>query len=324
MVKAVRIEAAGGPEVIRITDVDLPPPSDGEVTMRNTAVGLNYIDIYHRSGVYPVSFPSGLGVEAAGVVEAVGSNVQGFAAGDRVCTFGPELGAYAQARNVSASTLFKLPDSVDDETAAAIMLKGCTVEALVERCAKVEAGQHVLVHAAAGGVGLLLTQWLKHVGANVIGTASSEAKAEEARAAGADHVLLAGDEDLAQQVITLSDGKGVHTSFDGVGAETWETSLQATRPMGLIVSFGNASGSIENVAIAELANAGSLFVTRPGVFHYYRETADRAAGCRRLFEMIENGVLNVSINQRYDLADAGQAHRDLAARKTTGSTLLIP
>jgi len=324
MVKAVRLKAAGGPEVIEIADVELPPPGDGEVTMRNSAIGLNYIDIYHRSGVYPVSFPSGLGVEAAGVVEAVGDNVQGFAKGDRVATFGPELGAYAQARNINASSLFKLPDSVDDETAAAIMLKGCTVEALVERCAKVEAGQYVLVHAAAGGVGLLLTQWLKHVGANVIGTVSNEAKAQQARDAGADHVILSDADDLVDQIMALSDGKGVHTSFDGVGAATWKTSLRATRPMGLIVSFGNASGSIENVAIAELASAGSLFVTRPGVFHYYHETADRAAGCRRLFEMIDNGALNVSVNQRYDLADAGQAHRDLAARKTTGSTLLIP
>lgn len=324
MVKAVRMEAAGGPEVIKIADVDVPPPGAGQVTMRNTAIGLNFIDIYQRSGVYPIPFPGGLGLEAAGVIEAIGDGVEGFSVGDRVCTFGPEIGAYSQARNISAKLLFKLPDGISDETAAAILLKGCTVEALVERCARLKPGQYALVHAAAGGVGLLLVQWLKHVGAHVIGTVSSEAKAAEAREAGADHILLSDEDNLAEKVKQLTDGKGAHVSFDGVGAATWETSLESTRPMGLIVSFGNASGSIENVSISTLANHGSLFVTRPGVFHYYLEEADRAAGSKRLFEMIEKGVLTVSINQRYDLADAAQAHIDLAARKTTGSTILLP
>ena len=323
MALMARIEKHGGPEVINWVDEDLPLPGPHEVRMRNTAIGLNFIDTYHRSGSYPVKLPNGLGVEAAGIIEALGEGVGGFAIGDRVCTFGPALGAYSTERNIPASALFHLPDTVEDEIAAALILKACTVEALVERCAKVEARWTVLVHAAAGGVGLLLTQWLKHIGATVIGTTSTEEKAALAKAAGADHVILT-NEDVSQQVRELTGGNGVQVSFDGVGADSWQASLNSMAPRGMIVSYGNASGPVTGVALGELAAKGSLFVTRPGLFHYYADPGERAAGSARVFEMLANGALSVSINQRYPLKEAAQAHRDLEARKTTGSTILLP
>ena len=323
MALMARIEEHGGPEVINWVDEDLPLPGPHEVRMRNTAIGLNFIDTYHRSGSYPVKLPNGLGVEAAGFIEAVGEGVSGFAIGDRVCTFGPALGAYSTERNIPVSALFHLPDTVEDEIAAALILKACTVEALVERCAKVEARWTVLVHAAAGGVGLLLTQWLKHIGATVIGTTSTEEKAALAKAAGADHVILT-NEDVSQQVRELTGGNGVQVSFDGVGADSWQASLNSMAPRGMIVSYGNASGPVTGVALGELAAKGSLFVTRPGLFHYYADPGERAAGSARVFEMLANGALSVSINQRYPLKEAAQAHRDLEARKTTGSTILLP
>ncbi len=314
----------GGPEVIEWHDVDLPSPGVGEVRVRNTAIGLNFIDTYHRSGLYPLALPSGLGVEAAGVVEAVGEGVTSLTAGDRVACMGPMTGAYATERNIAAKALSRLPEDVSDEIAAAVMLKGATVEGMVERCAKVEAGWPVLVHAAAGGVGLILVQWLKHAGAIVIASVSNAAKAELARGAGADHVILSSDPDLAAQVRSLAGGKGVRVVFDGVGKDTWEASLDATAPRGLMVSFGNASGPVTGVGLATLAAKGSLFVTRFGAYHYYADPAERAAGAARVFEMLRQGKIAISINQRYPLADAAQAHRDLEARKTTGSTVLIP
>jgi NADPH:quinone reductase len=323
MARQAFIETTGGPEVIGWRDVALPLPGPGEVRMRNTAIGLNYIDTYHRSGLYPTALPSGLGLEAAGVIDAVGDGVDSVLLGDRVCTFGPALGAYSDERNIAASSLLAIPDDISDEIAAAALLKACTVEALVERCAKVQAKWPVLVHAAAGGVGLLLVQWLKHMGAVVIGTASSEDKLERVRAAGADHALLSGSADLAEQVIALSEG-GVRVSFDGVGKDSWETSLKATAPRGLIVSFGNASGPVEGVNLGTLSANGSLFVTRPTLFHYYADPGERQAGVEYVFEMIRTGAISVSVDQRYALADAAQAHRDLEARKTTGSTVLIP
>jgi NADPH:quinone reductase len=317
------IEAPGGPEAIVWQDVNLPDPGPGEVRMRNTAVGLNFIDTYHRSGTYPVPLPSGLGVEAAGVVEAVGEGVADLAPGDRVCTFGPALGAYATARNMPAALLFRTPDGVSDETAAAMLLKGCTAEFLVERCAKVEPGWPVLVHAAAGGVGLLLVQWLKHVGATVIGSVSTDAKAELARAAGADHVVLSGG-DIAKEVRALTSGAGVRVTYDGIGRDTWEASLDATGRRGLIVSYGNASAPVTGISLGVLATKGSLYNTRPTLFDYYLEPGERAAGAARTFALLQQGVLTVSINQRYALADVAQAHRDLEARRTTGSTVLLP
>lgn len=324
MALTARVNAHGGPEVIEWVDIDLPPPAPGEIRFRTTAVGLNYIDTYHRRGIYPVALPSGLGMEAAGVVEAVGEGVEGFAPGDRVATFGPVLGAYATARNLPAATLFKLPDGIDDRTAAAALLKGCTVEFLVERCAKVEAGWPVLVHAAAGGVGLLLVQWLKHVGATVIGTVGSAAKAEIARAAGADHVILYRDEEVAPRVRELTGGAGVRVTFDGIGMATWAASLDATGRRGLIASYGNADAPVGGVDLGILARKGSLFSTRPTLFDYYTTPDERAEGSARLFDLLARGVLKVTIGQTYALTDAAQAHRDLEARATTGSTVLLP
>ena len=314
----------GDPAAIGWEDVQLPAPGPGEVMVRHTAVGLNFIDTYHRSGLYPVALPSGLGVEAAGTVTAVGDGVDTLAVGDRVATFGPALGAYATARIYPVSTLLRLPDAISDETAAAAALKGCTTEFLVERCAQVQPGWTVLVHAAAGGVGQLLVQWLKHVGATVIGTVSTADKAEIARAAGADHVILYGHEDVAARVREITAGAGVRVAFDGVGAATWESSLASTAPRGLIVSYGNASGPVTGVSLAVLAQKGSLFCTRPTLYSYYADAQERAAGAARVWDMIASGALAITIGQTYPLEEAAQAHRDLEARRTTGSTILVP
>lgn len=323
MARVARIERTGGPEVIEWVNIDLPAPGPGEVRMRNKAVGLNFIDTYHRSGLYPVELPAGLGVEAAGVVEAVGEGVTGFKPGDRVATFGPARGAYATERNIAAQSLFKLPGDISDEDAAALLLKGCTVEMLVERCAKVQAGWAVLVHAAAGGVGSILVPWLKAAGATVIGTVSTKEKAEQAQAAGADHVLLT-DEDIAARTRELTGGAGVRVAFDGVGRATWDASLDATGRRGLIVSYGNASGPVTGTNLGILASKGSLFVTRPTLFDYYVTPEEREAGVARLWDMIRSGRVKAVIGQRYPLDEAAQAHRDLEARKTSGSTLLVP
>ncbi|WP_338426340.1 quinone oxidoreductase family protein [Sphingopyxis kveilinensis] len=318
------IESQGGPEVIDWREVTLGKPGPGQVLLRQTAVGLNYIDIYHRDGTYPVQLPGGLGLESAGEVVAVGEGVHGFKPGDRAATFGPERAAYASARLVSAASLFKLPATIDDETAAAALLKACTVEALVERCAKVEAGWPVLVHAAAGGVGLILVQWLKAIGATVIGTVSTEAKAHVAREAGADHVIRYKTDDVAAHVREVTDGQGVPVTFDGIGMATWDVSLKATARRGLIVSYGNAGGPVTGVNLGVLAQHGSQFVTRPTLFDYYHIPGERAAGAARVFEMIESGAVAVTVGQRYSLQDAARAHADLEAGRTTGSSLLIP
>lgn len=320
--KVARFTAIGGPEVIEWIEVDLPAPAEGEVLVEHTAVGLNMIDTYYRRGIYPAALPSGLGVEAAGRVVAVGQGVSDLKVGDRVATFGPENGAYATARLYKAATLFKLPDTISDEIAAAAILKACTVELLVERCARVEAGMPVLVHAAAGGVGLLLVQWLKHVGATVIGTVSTEAKAEIARAAGADHVINYAVDSVAPRVRELTGGLGVRVTYDGVGMDTWEASLDATGKRGLIVSYGNASAPVSGISLGVLAQKGSLYNTRPMLYHYYEDPAERAAGAARVWELIANGTLAVTIGQTYALADVAQAHRDLEGRRTTGSTVL--
>ena len=321
--RIARITRTGGPEVIEWIDADLPAPAAGEVLVEHTAVGLNMIDTYFRTGIYPVALPSGLGVEAAGKVLAVGDGVTGLVAGDRVASFGPGLGAYATARIYPAASLFVLPDAIDDQTAAAAILKGCTVEFLVERCAHVQPGMAVLVHAAAGGVGLLLVQWLKHIGATVIGTVSTEAKADAARAAGADHVINYSADPVAAKVRELTDGKGVRVTFDGVGQDTWEASLDSTGRRGLIVSYGNASAPVTGIGLGILAQKGSLFCTRPTLYSYYEDLAERAAGAARLWDMIASGTLDVTIGQTYPLADVAQAHTDLEARRTTGSTVLL-
>lgn len=321
--KVVRLTATGDPEVIEWTTVDLPAPAAGEVLVEHTAVGLNMIDTYHRRGIYPMALPSGLGVEAAGRVVAVGEGVNELALGDRVASFGPDLGAYATGRIYKAASLFKLPNAISDEVAAAAILKACTVEFLVERCAHVRAGMPVLVHAAAGGVGLLLVQWLKHVGATVIGTVSTKQKADVARAAGADHVINYAVDPVAPRVRELTDGAGVRVTFDGVGMDTWEASLDSTGKRGLIVNYGNASAPVSGISLGVLAQKGSLYNTRPMLYHYYEDPAERAAGAARVWELIANGTLAVTIGQTYALDDVAQAHRDLEGRKTTGSTVLV-
>ncbi|MFZ4747849.1 MAG: quinone oxidoreductase family protein [Sphingomonas sp.] len=322
MARVARFSQVGGPEVIEWVDVELPPPAPGEVRFQSTAVGLNYIDTYHRRGIYPVALPSGLGLEAAGVVEAVGEGVD-LSVGDRVATFGPALGAYATERNVAAASLFLIPDDIDDATAAAGLLKGCTTEFLVERCAKVQPGWDVLVHAAAGGVGLLLVQWLKHAGARVIGTVSTPDKAEAARAAGADEVILYTHEPVAPRVRALTCGDGVRVTFDGVGMATWEASLDSTGRRGLIVNYGNADGPVAGVNLGILAQKGSLFNTRPTLFDYYALPEERAAGSDHVWDMFRKGIIKVTIGQTYRLEEANQAHIDLEGRRTTGSTVLI-
>jgi NADPH:quinone reductase len=322
MARVARITAHGDPEVIEWIDVDVPAPGPGEVRFRSTAVGLNFIDTYHRRGIYPVALPSGLGLDAAGVVEAVGDGVE-YAVGDRVATFGPALGAYATERNVVAATLFRIPDDISDDTAAAGLLKGCTTEFLVERCAKVQPGMAVLVHAAAGGVGLLLVQWLKHIGATVIGTVSTPEKAAAATAAGADHVILYTQEAVAPKVRELTSGAGVRVTFDGVGMATWEASLDSTGRRGMIVNYGNADAPVGGVNLGILAQKGSLYNTRPTLFDYYATPEERAAGSDYVFDMFRTGVLTLTIGQTYALEDAAQAHRDLEGRRTTGSTVLV-
>lgn len=317
------IEQIGGPEVIQWREVDLPAPGPGEVLIRHEAVGLNYIDTYFRTGLYPAAMPTGLGMEAAGVVEAVGEGVSHLTPGQRAVTFGA-IGAYASARIAPAAQYFPLPDGVDSKTAAAVFLKGATVEALAERCAPLDPDEWALVPAAAGGVGQLLVQWLTSRGVRVIGTVGSAEKAALATAAGAELVLLSGDDELADKVRAATGGAGVAASYDGVGAATWEASLKSVRRRGTIVSFGNASGPVTGVNLGVLAQHGSLFVTRMTLFDYYREPAEAMAGAAKLWDMVGSGKLTVSIGQTYPLLEAAQAHRDLEARRTTGSTLLLP
>jgi NADPH2:quinone reductase len=318
------IERTGGPEVIQWRDVDLPDPGPGEVLLRHEAVGVNFIDTYHRSGMYPIELPGTLGSEAAGVGDAVGDGVHGLAPGDRAATFGPRRGAYATAQIVPAAALFKVPAAIDNRTAAAALLKGLTAEMLAERAAPLQPGDWALVHAAAGGVGQILVQWLAAKGVRVIGTAGSEDKMALARDLGAEAVLPADAEDLGEQARALTGGVGVRASYDGVGKATWAHSLKATGKRGIIASFGNASGAVTGVALGSLAQAGSLFVTRPTLFDYYVTADERAAGADRLWTMLESGKVKVGIGQSYPLEEAAQAHRDLEARRTTGSTVLLP
>ncbi|MHA6719111.1 quinone oxidoreductase family protein [Sphingomonas sp. RS6] len=324
MEHAARIERTGGPEVIEWVATELAEPGEGEVRMRTQAAGLNFIDTYHRTGLYPVTLPSGLGLEGAGVIEAVGPGVERFAVGDRVATYGPALGAYATARVLPADALFKLPDAIGAEDAAAVLLKGCTAEFLIERCARVRPGWTVLLHAAAGGVGQIAAAWLKAIGATVIGTVGSDEKVEIARAAGVDHVLHSRNDDIAGRVREITGGEGVPVVLDGVGKATWEASLASCSRRGLIVSYGNASGPVADVKLATLNQHGSLFVTRPKLYDYYTSPDERAAGAARLFELIEQGAIKPAIGQRFALSEAAEAHRAIEAGTTTGSTILVP
>lgn len=321
---AIRIYEYGGPDVLRYEEIDLPEPGPGEARVRHTAIGLNFIDTYHRSGLYPPGLPSGLGSEAAGVVEAVGEGVAGVAPGDRVVYTGQPLDGYSMHRNFRADRLVPIPDGVSDDQAAAVLLKGLTAWYLLKRSYPVQRGDAILLHAAAGGVGSLASQWARHLGATVIGVVSTPEKAELAQSQGCHHVLMADHDDLPGAVRELTGGEGVAAVYDGVGQATFYTSLDSLRPHGVMVSFGNASGAVEPFAPAELAKRHSLYLTRPVLFDFI-DTRERLLGaCGELFEVVSAGVVTVHVNQRYPLAEAAQAHRDLESRQTTGSTVLEP
>jgi len=314
----------GGPEVLEREELGSLSPGPNELLVRNEAVGLNFIDTYYRSGVYPLPLPSSLGNEGAGVVEAIGDAVTDLRAGDRIGYFAAGVGAYATHRLVAADKAVRLPELISVETAAAALLKGCTAEFLIERCAKVTAGDAVLVHAAAGGVGSILVPWLKAIGATVIAHAGSPDKAAKAKALGADHALSCPMESLAAEVRGLTGGAGVRVSLDGVGAASWQASLASVAGRGLIVTFGNASGPVPAFKATDLLAAGSIFVTRPTLFDYTATVEEMRESASRLFTMIESGTVQVQIGARYALSDAAEAHRALEARETTGSVLLIP
>lgn len=319
---AVRFATTGGPEVLAIEAIELPAPGPGEVLLRHTAIGLNYIDTYHRSGLYPLALPSGLGLEAAGVVEAVGDGVD-VRPGTRVGYCWGPIGACASHRLIAADRLVALPEGVSDEVAAAVLLKGCTTEFLVERCTRMEPGQWALVHAAAGGVGQLLVQWLKHIGVTVIAVAGSAEKVAIAMALGADHGLVQ-DDGVVATVRDITGGRGVDATFDGVGKATFEMSLDCLKRRGLHISYGNASGAVGPVDFGILSRKGSLFATRPTLFDYYTTRAEIEQHAGRVLDLVARGVLKVAIGQRYALRDVAQAHRDLEARRTQGSTILLP
>lgn len=324
LTKAIRIHRFGGPEVLELDSVELPPPAPGEARVRHTAIGLNFIDTYHRSGLYPLELPSGLGSEAAGVVEAVGEGVTEVAPGDRVAYTGRPADAYSEARNFPAARLIPVPGGVSDEQAAAALLKGLTAWYLLRRSYRVQPGDPILLYAAAGGVGSFASQWAKHLGATVIGIVSTEEKARLARAHGCDHVILSADGDTAARVRELTGGEGVAAVYDSVGRDTFFDSLDSLRPHGVMVTFGNASGPVEPFAPSELAKRHSLYVTRPSLFDFIDTRQRLLDAARELFGLVADGVLEIDINQRYALKDAADAHRALEARKTTGSTLLLP
>jgi len=324
MPKSIRIHRAGGPEEMRFEELEIAAPAQGEVQLRHTAVGLNYIDVYDRSGLYPMPLPGGLGREAAGVVVAIGPKTKGFKKGDRVAYVHTQPGSYSEGRNVPASRLVKLPRNVSDEQAAALMLKGLTAEYLLRRTCRVQRGDWILVHAAVGGVGLILCQWAKALGAKVIGVVGSEAKAAMARRNGCRHVLVMGRDSLVESVKALTKGAGVKVVYDSVGKETFMDSLDCLAPLGMMVSYGNASGPPPAISPLELSKRGSLFLTRPSLFAYIAQRKDLDAAAKALFRVVASKKVRLHIGQRYPLADAAQAHRDLEARKTTGSTVLVP
>jgi NADPH2:quinone reductase len=321
---AIRIHETGGPEVMRWEEVDVPAPGQGEVTLRNHACGLNFIDTYQRSGLYPMPLPSGLGLEGGATVEAVGPGVADFKVGDRVAYCTAPTGAYATYRNYPAERLMKLPDAVDFETAAGMMLQGMTVEYLIRRTYPVKAGDFVLFHAAAGGVGTIAMQWLASLGAITIGTAGSAEKCQLAKSLGATHVINYRSEDWVKRVKEITEGKGVHVVYDGVGKDTFMPSLDCLRPRGMMVTFGNASGPVPEIPPLILSQKGSLFLTRPTLFHYIASRSDLELSANALFDVVTRGVVKIQIGHRYPLKDAAQAHRDLEARKTTGATILLP
>jgi NADPH2:quinone reductase len=323
MPHAVRIYETGGPEKLKWEEVEVGDPGPGQVRVRNTAVGLNFIDTYQRSGLYPMALPFTLGSEGAGVVEAVGPRVKTLKVGDKVAYAGP-LGAYAEVVLRPVDRLVKVPAGIDDQTAAAMMLKGLTTQYLLRRTYRVRAGETILVHAAAGGVGLILCQWAKALGATVIGTVGSEGKVAPAKKAGCRHVIDTSKENFVERVKAITRGKGVPVVYDGVGKDTFMGSLDCLSPLGMMVSFGNASGAVPPFSIGILAQKGSLFLTRPTLATYAASAEDLAKAARDLFAVVKSGKVKIAINQTYPLREAAQAHRDLEARKTTGSTVLLP
>lgn len=320
---AIRIHENGGPDKLRWEEVDVGKPGPGEVRVRNTAVGLNYIDTYHRSGLYPMPLPLTLGSEGAGVIEAVGPRVKGYKVGDRVAYAQP-IGAYAEVVLRPVARLVKIPSGIDDQTAAAMMLKGMTAWYLCRRTYRVKKGDTVLVHAAAGGVGQILCQWIKYLGGTVIGTVGSPEKVDLAKKAGCKHVIVTSTEKTSERVKAITKGKGVPVVYDGVGKDTFTESLDCLAPLGLMVSFGNASGAVPPVNIGILAQKGSLFLTRPTLVNYTSTPEDLATAARELFAVVKKGAVKIKINQTYPLREAAQAHADLESRKTTGSTVLLP
>ena len=323
MTHAIRFHKTGGPDVLVWEEVELGKPSPGEARIRHTAVGLNFVDIYNRSGLYPVQLPSDLGSEAAGVVEEVGSGVTDLKPGDRVAYGAAPMGAYAEARLIPAERLIKLPDSIDDRTAAAMMLKGLTVQYLIRQTYRVKAGETILLHAAAGGVGLILSQWAKHLGATVIGTVSSDEKARLAQAHGCAHTIVYTREDFVKRVEQITGGKKVPVVYDSVGKDTFLKSLDCLAPLGFVVLFGQSSGNVEPLNLGLLAQKGSLYVTRPTLNTYGAKRENLVAMAKELFEVVQSGVVKIEVRQTYPLKDAAKAHADLASRKTTGSTVLL-
>lgn len=320
---AIRIHETGGPEILRMEEQPVGEPGPGEVRLRQTAIGLNFIDTYHRSGLYPLPLPSGIGLEAAGIVEAVGPNVTGLKPGDRVAYCGGPIGAYAQERLFPAERLVLLPEDISEQQAAAMMLQGLTAHYLLRRTFRVREGDTILVHAAAGGVGLILCQWARHLGATVIGTVSTEAKAKMAQENGCTHPILYTREDFVERVREITGGMKVPVVYDSVGRDTFAKSLDCLQPMGLMVTFGQSSGPIPPLDTAILAAKGSLFLTRPSLFTYIAKREDLLHAAAELFSVVRSGAVRIAVNQTYPLKDAAQAHRDLEARKTTGSTVFL-
>ena len=325
MSKAIRINAYGGPEVMTLVDVEVPAPGPGEVLIKQSACGLNFIDVYMRTGLYALpELPWGIGLEAAGTIEAVGNGVSDLGVGDRVAYITQPPGAYAEARVMPVEKLVKLPDAINDKTAAGMMLKGLTAQYLLRRTYNVKPGDTILMHAAAGGVGLIVCQWAKHLGATVIGTVGSEEKAALARAHGCDHTILYREENFKDRVRDITDGAGVNVVYDAIGKDTFMDSLDSLKPLGTMVTFGNASGPVPAIEPGILGAKGSLYLTRPTIFTHIATRAGLVEMTDDLFSVVSNGHVKIEVRQEYALADAVQAHTDLEARKTTGSTVLIP
>jgi NADPH2:quinone reductase len=321
--RAIRFETTGGPEVLEAVEVETPEPRPGQIRIRHEAIGINFIDTYHRTGLYPVKLPCIPGGEAAGVVDAIGEGVTRHRVGDRVAYSGG-FGAYAEMNVVPADRAVKIPDGIDTSTAAAVLLKGMTTEAFIRRTYPVKAGETVLVHAAVGGVGQIMTQWLKAIGAEVIATVGSEEKAARARELGADHVILYREQDVAAEVRRITGGKGVPVAYDSVGKDTFEGTLASLARRGLFVSFGNASGPVPPFAPARLAQGGSLYLTRPTLFDYIVTTEELDASAAAVFDIIASGQVKIDIGQTFALSEARQAHEALEGRATVGASLLIP